>query len=220
MLHFSLDSSERDEHDRMRGVKCFDSVIESIQLACDLGQRPDILFTVFNENIHELEKVYRKISKPRKLILIINPVFEYGGIGDSLSENNLNYLDKWVGKPLIYLNKSFIKLRRDGGNHIEDPICKAASTSIVISPENKLVLPCYHLGLEEFPIESNLESLWNSSEIRELRSKEGKYKKCEGCTINCYMEPSFAVDINKYFRKSLGSSWKYNRMKGTWKELI
>ncbi|MCU7376697.1 hypothetical protein PEC18_39610 [Paucibacter sp. O1-1] len=55
----------------------------------------------------------------------------------------------------VYLNEAFIQLRIDGGNHVDDPVCKAASTTIVISPENKLVLPCYHLGLKDFPIDGN-----------------------------------------------------------------
>ena len=51
MLHFSLDSADAEKHDKMRGVSCFDSVLESIRIAKSLGERPDILFTVF-DRIH------------------------------------------------------------------------------------------------------------------------------------------------------------------------
>ena len=129
-------------------------------------------------------------------------------------------LINWGKKPGVYLNEAFISLRQDGGNHIEKPICKASSTTIVISPENKLILPCYHLGLEEFNIDNNLFELYQSDKIKKLVKLEGKYDKCEGCAINCYMQPSFAVQLNKYFFKALPSTLKYNFMKGTWKELF
>ena len=220
MLHFSLDSASSDVHDEKRGVKCFDKVMESIEIAKRLGERPDILFTVFDDNLHELERVYEEITIPNGLVLIINPVFEYNGVGEKLSSNSLDVLEGWVGKPNVFLNKAFLDLRREGGNHISDPVCKAATSTIVISPENELVLPCYHLGLDKLPIEGNLRSLWESSEVEEMKKLEGRLKECEGCTINCYMQPSFSVEMNRFFWKSLGSTWKYNMIKGTWKELV
>ena len=152
-------------------------------------------------------------------MLILNPVFEYGGIGESLSENSLQKLTSWTNKRNVYLNEAFIELRRNGGNHVADPVCKAASSTIVISPENKLVLPCYHLGYDELPIDGNLHSLWRSPEVESIKKLEGRHTACEGCVINCYMQPSFAVNINRYFWKALGSTFKYSIAKGTWKEL-
>lgn len=220
MLHFSLDSPERDEHDLSRGVKCFDKVMESIQIAKSLGERPDILFTVFESNIHQIEKVWQKICKPHGLVLILNPVFEYNKVGSQLSPAALQQLRQWGKKSNVYLNDAFVQLRLDGGNHTDSPICLAGSTTIVISPENKLVLPCYHLGLKEFAIENNLYELYLSDEVQKLVALEGRLPACEGCAINCYMQPSFAVTINKYWWKALPSTLKYNRIKGTWKQLF
>lgn len=220
MLHFSLDSPEREEHDLSRGVKCFDKVMESIQLAKSLGERPDILFTVFESNIHQIEKVWQELCKPHGLVLILNPVFEYNKVGSQLSPAALQQLRQWGKKSNVYLNDAFIQLRLDGGNHTDSPICLAGSTTIVISPENKLVLPCYHLGLKEFAIENNLYELYLSDEVQKLIALEGRLPACEGCAINCYMQPSFAVTINKYWWKALPSTLKYNRIKGTWKQLF
>ncbi|HAK77908.1 MAG TPA: radical SAM protein [Runella sp.] len=220
MLHFSLDSPEREEHDLSRGVKCFDKVMESIQVAKSLGERPDILFTVFESNIHQIEKIWQEICKPHGLVLILNPVFEYNKVGSQLSPAALQQLRQWGKKSNVYLNDAFIQLRLDGGNHTDSPICLAGSTTIVISPENKLVLPCYHLGLKEFAIENNLYELYLSDEVQKLVALEGRLPACEGCAINCYMQPSFAVTINKYWWKALPSTLKYNRIKGTWKQLF
>lgn len=222
MLHFSLDSPDREAHNASRGVDCFDFVMESIEVAKSLGERPDIIFTVFEHNVDEIEKVYQEICAPNNLVLILNPVFDYGEVdtGASFSEVTLKKLSKWSKKKRVYLNDAFIQLRKDGGNHVDDPVCKAASSTIVISPENKLMLPCYHLGIEEIPIENDLEGLYKSDKVQKLVALEGRMPACEGCTINCYMQPSFAVEVNKYFWKALPSTLKYNLEKGTWKELF
>jgi MoaA/NifB/PqqE/SkfB family radical SAM enzyme len=222
MLHFSLDSANKEIHDKGRNVACFDFVMNSIEIAKKLGEKPDILFTVFEENVHEIKEIYENITKPNGLVLILNPLFEYNKVetGENLSAPTLQTLRKWGKKKYIYLNQAFITLREDGGNHIEKPICKAGSTTIVISPKNELVLPCYHLGLDHIPIEDNLYQLYKSKDVQNLIKMEGKYQECEGCVINCYMQPSFAVQINKYFWEALPSTLQYNIWKGTWKKLF
>ncbi len=220
MLHFSLDSPDRDEHDQSRGVKCFDKVMESIQIAKSYNERPDILFTVFENNIHQIQQLWDEICLPNDLVLILNPVFEYNQVGAQLSTEALQELREWGKRKNVYLNDAFIQLRLDGGNHTSDPVCLAGSTTIVISPENKIILPCYHLGLKEYPIENNLFELYQSPEIQQLVALEGRLPACEGCAINCYMQPSFAVEINKYWWKAFPSTMKYNFLKGTWKQLF
>lgn len=220
MLHFSLDTADKEKHDTMRGVACFDFVMQSIALARDLGERPDILFTVFEENKADISEVYEKICLPNDLVLILNPAFEYNQVGEQLSEKTLNELESWGRKKNVFINSAFLELRRDGGNHISNPVCRAASTTLVISPENELVLPCYHLGEKSFAIGGQLEKLYHQDEVRQLIASEGRLPACEGCTINCYMQPSFSVETGKYFWKSLPSTIKYNRIKGTWKKLL
>ena len=220
MLHFSLDASDATTHDASRGVSCFDCLMESIAIARSLGEKPDILFTVFEGNRHHIQKVYENICRPNKLVLILNPVFEYNTKGSELSSAALDNIQMWGKKKGVYLNDAFIQLRKDGGNSLTRPVCKAASSTIVISPENKLVLPCYHLGLEELPIDNNLYDLYQSNEVKQQIALEGRSPACEGCVINCYMQPSFAVEINKYWWLALPSTLKYNLMKGTWKKLF
>lgn len=222
MLHFSLDSSDRQTHDTGRGVACFDFVMESIKIAQQLGERPDILFTVFGHNLPEIQQVWENICLPNGLILILNPAFDYQDIkaGGQMTEEQLKKLSWWGKQKNVYLNEGFVALRRDGGNQIDTPVCKAASSTIVISPENKLIVPCYHLGIEQFDIEGNLQQLYQSPQIQAYIKQEGRLPACQGCTINCYMQPSFAVEINRYWWRALPSTLKYNLMKGTWKQLF
>lgn len=222
MLHFSLDSPHKEAHDASRGVACFDFVLESLEIAKKIGEKPDILFTVLESNIDQIGEVYHTISRPNKLVLILNPIFEYNQVsaGGGLSAESLQTLRGWGRRKGVYLNGGFIGLREDGGNDVENPVCLAGSTTVVISPENKLVLPCYHLGLKEYAIEGKLEALYHSAEVQEQIGLEGRLPQCQGCAINCYMQPSFAVHVNKYFWQALPSTLKYNLMKGTWKGLF
>lgn len=221
MLHFSLDYYNKEKHDKSRGVPCYDKVMESMELALDLGERPDILMTVFGDNMEDIAPIYHQICLPNRLVLILNPAFDYKDIKTTtFNKIELEKLSAWGKKKGIYLNQAFLKLRENGGNQVSEPVCKAASTTVVISPENKIVLPCYHLGLKEFEIDGKLEELYLSEEVQALVALEGRLPACQGCTINCYMQPSFAVEINKYFWHALPSTLKYNWEKGTWKQLF
>lgn len=211
LLHFSIDSSDPHEHDASRGVRCFDKLMESIEVALSLGEHPDLLFTVTNDNVHRLEEIYRRISYPNRLLLIINPLFEYHRLGSGLSEKVMQRVSAFARKPYTYLNPAFLSLRRTGGNNPEQPACKAVSASVVISPFDELVLPCYHLGLERLPIEGRLYELWHSERVAWHRAMEGRHEACRGCTINCYFEPSFATSPgSRYFWQSLPSKVQYS----------
>ncbi len=221
MLHFSLDAADEAKHDASRGVISFELVMQSIVMAKSMGERPDILFTATEETMGEIPMVY-DLCRNHGLMLILNPVFDYNTIdsGGGLSLHSLQKLSVWGRNKGVYLNEAFIQLRKDGGNHIADPICRAASASIVISPDNKLLLPCYHLGIKALDINDRLYQLYTSPKVKKLIAMEGKYPQCEGCSINCYMQPSFAVEVNRYWWKALPSTLKYNLAKGTWKRLV
>lgn len=222
MLHFSLDSFDENQHNTARGIGCYNSVLQSIEIAKKLNEKPDILFTVSSQNIDQLEKVYQNISFPNGLILIINPIFHYKGMSqeNSLSKDDLEYLLQFSNQKKVYLNKAFVTLRLDGGNHIETPVCKASSSTLVISPDNKLILPCYHLGLDEIAINSNLYDLYHSPLVNYHKENEGRFPECDGCTVNCYFQPSFAVEMNAYFFKALPGTISYMIQKRMYQPIL
>lgn len=210
LLHFSIDAADPERHDRSRGVRCFDKLMHSIEVALDIGERPDLLFTVTNDNLDELHRIYETISRPNKLILIINPLFEYEQLGEALRDDVMETVESFSHQPYTYLNPAFLSLRRSGGNNPDEPVCKAVTTSIVISPFNEIVLPCYHFALERIPIEGRLKQLWKSDRVAYHRALEGRHEVCRGCTVNCYFEPSFAVSPgHRYFWQSVPSKLKY-----------
>jgi MoaA/NifB/PqqE/SkfB family radical SAM enzyme len=208
LLHFSLDSPDEEEHNRIRKIDCYKSIFKSIDIAKSLGEFPDILFTVTNETFRKLPRMH-ELAERHDLVLLVNPVFSYFG-NPGLSAEAVDYIDEYCdGKMSIYLNKGFMKLRRNGGNDINDPSCKAVSRVIVISPYNEIILPCYHFGNDKINIDRPLSEIRKSDKIKYFMQNEGRFDFCSGCTVNCYFEPSFAFPTNLYAVASLTSKFKY-----------
>jgi len=208
LLHFSLDSPDEEEHNKIRKVSCYNHVLKSLDIAKSIGEYPDILFTVTDETYLKLPRMH-EIAQKAGLMLIVNPVFSYFG-NPGLSVKALDYIEEYVnGKMDVYMNKGFIKLRRNGGNDINNPLCKAVSRVVVISPYNEIILPCYHFGNEKIPIDKPIKEIQDSERLKYLRKMEGRFDFCRGCTVNCYFEPSFAFPTNSYALASLSSKFKY-----------
>lgn len=208
LLHFSLDSPDEEEHNKIRRIDCYKHVFKSLEIAKSIGEYPDILFTVTNDTYKKLPGMY-EIAVKNDLVLLVNPVFSYFG-NPGLSDEALDYIENFVeGKPNAYLNKAFIKLRRSGGNDPAKPLCKAVSRVIVISPNNEIILPCYHFSNSKVKIDRPLKEMRELEIIKNYIKMEGRYNFCKGCTVNCYFEPSFAFPTNLYGIASLSSKFKY-----------
>ncbi len=212
LLHFSLDSPDEEEHNRIRKVDCYNQIFKSIDVAKSLGEYPDILFTVTNDTYKKLPRMH-EIAAKNNLVLLVNPVFSYFG-NPGLTDEAVEYVDEYCnGKSDIYLNKGFMKLRLDGGNDINKPKCKAVSRVVVISPYNEIILPCYHFENERIKIDRPIKEIRKSEKIKYFKKMEGRFDFCSGCTVNCYFEPSFAFPTNLYSVASLTSKFKYSYQK-------
>jgi hypothetical protein len=63
--------------------------------------------------------------------------------------------------------------------------------------------------MQALPIENDLFDLWQSSKVQDIIALEGKLPECQGCVINCYMQPSYATRVNRYFWRALPSTLSY-----------
>lgn len=208
LFHFSLDSPDEDEHNRIRKVDCYNSVLNSVELAKSLGEFPDILFTVTNDTYKKLPRMH-EVAASRDLVLLVNPVFSYFG-NPGLSDKAMDFIEEYIeGKIDVYINPSFLKLRRNGGNNVDDPLCKAVSRVIVISPSNEIILPCYHFENDKIKIDKSIKEIQNTDKYKYFLKNEGRFDFCQGCTVNCYFEPSFAFPTNIYGLASVTSKFKY-----------
>ena len=188
-LLFSIDSTDRHEHDRIRATKSFHLVLEALAVARKLRQTLYISHVVTNESIDHVEEMIR-FANDQGAILYLNPCFSFFG-NEGLDPEKARGLFKYFGKAGVIVDRAQLELIVGGGNHTRDPVCRAASSTIVISPENQLWLPCYHFKQEGIPIDGKLYELYKYSDVvRAARENEGKYSFCEGCTVYCYMRNS------------------------------
>jgi MoaA/NifB/PqqE/SkfB family radical SAM enzyme len=206
-LHFSLDAANPELHDRLRGVPCFEKVMESIDIALELDERPDILYTATSETCQELPAL-ADFARKRQLMLIVNPLFPLNGTSP-LAFESLEILRRESRKPYVYLNDAQYRLMRNSGNQIDSPRCRVVDSTVVISPDNHLLLPCYHHHNQKIPLDKPLREILNSKEYDDALSRQGRFCFCDGCTINCYFDPSFLYKFDPYFIDSLISKAKY-----------
>ena len=207
LLHFSLDAVDRWTHDAVRGVRCYDRVMESIEIAKGLGERPDLLCTVTSEHLDGMEKLVRFAQRER-LMLILNPEFSYFGNG-GLSSEDMEALLAFSGMPYVYLNRAFAELYGRGGNDPARPRCRVLDSTIVLSPDGELLVPCFHHHVRRIPVNGNLAEAYYAQETERIRARQGRYDFCEGCTITCYFDPSFHYEVDTLLGLSLWSKAKY-----------
>jgi MoaA/NifB/PqqE/SkfB family radical SAM enzyme len=208
LLHFSIDADNSDLHDQLRGVASYSAVMESIDIALKYRLYPDLLFTYTNENIDSFEGIYR-LGRERKLIVILDPLFSTNGV-DSVKNSTHQKALAYSRKKGVYLNQAHLKIRRMGGNHIRSPLCRAVESTIVIVPDNRLALPCFHHRQTLIPLNDDLKKVLNSKERKDALSRQGRYAFCEKCHINCYFDPSYLYMRNSLFILSIISKFGYS----------
>lgn len=208
LLHFSIDADSEELHNRIRGVNSYAAVLESIDIALKNRLYPDLLFTYTNDNIDSFEGVY-ELAKKKKLILILDPLFSINGHDSVRQCTHLKALS-YAKKRGVYLNHAHLKIRKMGGNHINSPLCKAVESTIVVLPNNRLALPCFHHRMDQLCISKDLKTILNSQERYEALQRQGKYSFCEKCHINCYFDPSYTFMRNSLFMLSFTSKLRYS----------
>ncbi|MBN1465165.1 radical SAM protein [candidate division KSB1 bacterium] len=213
-LHFSLDGLSATKHDAMRGRDSFECVMQSIDRARELGEAPDLLFTVTSKNIDHLAPL-AEFARTLGLILLVNPAF-----ATSVSRPDIGLLgaiERYSSQPFVYVNKAFHHLRRNGGNNTSAPRCRVLDAAIVISPDNKVVLPCFHFQQLKIALHESAEDLGLSTLMKIRHSavwayyqkEQGRFNFCHGCHLNCYFDPSFHHKADEYFWLSFIAKSRY-----------
>jgi MoaA/NifB/PqqE/SkfB family radical SAM enzyme len=188
-LLFSIDSTDPDEHDRIRAMKSFHLALEALAAARKLNQPLYISHVVTNESYDHVDEMVR-FAHDQGAILYLNPCFSFFG-NEGLDRDKARGLYKYFGKPGIIVDGAQLKLIASGGNDPEDPVCRAVTSTVVISPENQLWLPCYHFKNDAIPIDGKLYDLYTHSDVvQRAKADEGRYSFCKNCTVYCYMRSS------------------------------
>jgi MoaA/NifB/PqqE/SkfB family radical SAM enzyme len=202
-LNFSLDGPDAETHDQSRGVKIFDTLVESVKLALSLGEFPVLNHTVTAQNFSRIPEV-AELGKQLGVRVWLNPAFtahsNYNSKKNPTPDMVLAIEAAARNDSNVGYNKAALEFIRDGGNDTNNPRCKAVDAVIAISPHDELLLPCYHFAQTGVPINGRLYELYKQSEVVEdYRKSQGKLSVCEGCTVWCYLIPSFFKGLDKYW---------------------
>ena len=207
ILQFSLDAANREGHDGVKKVPCFDLVMNSIDTARSIRDRPTFIHTVTDTNITSVPDVI-SLARSMNVMLFLNPCFSYFN-NNGLSRENALRLGKIARGKGLTIDRGFLKFLIEGGNKRDNPRCLAVSSVIVISPDDKLILPCFHFKTREIPIKGRLIALRSDPQVEFEKRIEGKHPFCEGCAVNCYIRASLFRRFDRYFLPSVFSAAKY-----------
>lgn len=202
-LNFSLDGSTAEAHDQSRGVQIFDTLVKSVEIAHQLGEYPVLNHTVTAQNYQRVAEV-AELGKTLEARVWLNPAFtahsHYNHKKNPTAEiaDAIEAIAKKYGN--VGYNKAALAFIKAGGNNTDNPRCKAVDAVIAISPNDELLLPCYHFAQTGLPINGRLYDLYHQSEtVADYRQSQGKLSVCEGCTVWCYLIPSFFKGVDKYW---------------------
>ncbi|MHB9027723.1 MAG: radical SAM protein [Candidatus Latescibacterota bacterium] len=209
ILQFSLHGPNRETHDAATVTPSFDRVMDGIALARSLGEQPSFIHTVTDENIGAVPEIMT-MTRALGVMLFFNPCFPYFG-NTGLSPENARELGRMATGKGITLDRGFLRFLIDGGNSRERPRCLAVTSTVVISPDDRLILPCFHRRTKTLPIGGRLFALRKSPEVLQKQEMEGRYPFCQGCAVNCYIRASLFRRLDRYFLPSIASAMKYLR---------
>ena len=212
-LIFSLDAPFAEEHDRIRGTSCFNKFTESVGIAKSLGKVPVINFTATRDTIRFLPEM-AELASSHGLLLWINPVFDLEKL-EGFTKETVDYVKYYTWHKNVAFDLASLELASSFGNSRTRPRCRAYDTTVTITPDGDLMLPCFKNKGGKVKINGTIKSTLQAA--REFKFSQGKMDICSGCMMWSYMIPSFFSGLDKYFflnlRSIISLYWKEHRLR-------
>ena len=186
-LGFSLDYPIASEHDRSRGVDCYNLTLSAIKMAREKGENLFINFTLTRDSVRFLPEMV-ELSEKLKVPVRLSPVFDFFGT-QGFSPATLEHIKYYARRKNVLVNLAAIAFIQAGGNQTLFPRCRAQQTTVTIMPDLKPVAPCFY----------------------NPAGRQGKEAVCSSCMRWPYMLPSFLLGIDRYFWLNLYSEWSANK---------
>lgn len=187
-IYFSIDYPVSSEHDRSRGVECFDLVVSAVKKARQTERKPFILCTITRDSIRFLPEMV-ELSERLKTPVCLNPVYDFYGT-QGFEPATIQHIYYYSRRKNVLVNRAAVEFMRDGGNKVLYPRCRAKETTVTLLPDGRVISPCFY----------------------NPGGKQGREGICSSCMRWPYMLPSFSVGIDKFRWLDLFSEYS-NRIK-------
>jgi MoaA/NifB/PqqE/SkfB family radical SAM enzyme len=221
----SLDYPKADQHNRMRGIKVFNKVMESIDLANKNDIKPIISTVVMKDNIQYLPEMCELAEKLGCSIEIYpcediirdfpNQSYQIENLDDIIPDVPLwANLMRTLGR--IYKNvltdPISIELVEKGGfggyptYHQNTLRCHVAEAYLFISHDGIIRYPCKIHPIKSFnALKYPIAEIYNSKEVREIMDKYDNFKFCDGCRLGCAIVSSMPTRWKTVYMKFIKS---------------
>lgn len=206
----SLDYPNSELHDKMRGIRVFDKVIKTIDLANSQDIKVIISTVVMRDNLHLLEKICQLADD-------LNCSIELFPCEDIIRDfQNKSYFIKHVENliPDISLWANLIRsLRAKFKNILTDPIsvevvekggfggypsfnqnilrCHVAEAYLFIRNNGFVDYPCkIHPIVSYDALKYPISMIYNSKKVKEIMKRHDTFDFCDGCRLGCSIASS------------------------------
>ena len=217
----SLDYPKAELHDKMRGIKVFDKVLESIKLANKNDIKPIISTVVMKDNLKYLENMC-ELAENLNCSIEIYPCED---IIRDYPENSYQIDDIYDLIPEISIWANIMRsLRRQYKNILTDPIsievvenggfggyplyhqktlrCHVAEAYIFISHDGLVHYPCKIHPISSFnALKHSLHNIYYSKEVKAIMKKHDSYNFCENCRLGCAIASSIPTRWKTVYSK-------------------
>lgn len=201
-LQFSCEAADAATHDAVRGPGSHARVLESMACARRLGQRFNLVATITDVTLAQLDTLLA-FAAAHRTVLALNPCFASAHQA-GLSAAGARVLMRAARHPWAVADHAALALIADGGNQCVRPVCRAGRATMTITPDNQVAAPCLHHEQQRVPIAGDLAHAWRATQA--VAARAGTYEVCRGCTLYCYMRASL---YRRYPLRTLRSLTKY-----------
>jgi len=217
----SIDYPTAEQHDRMRGMKVFEKVMEMIEIANKRDIKVIISTVVMKDNIHLLEEICEigeKLNCSMELFPCEDIIRHYNDKRCQITniQDMIPNIPQWA-KTIRNLRSRFkhiltdpvsIDLVEKGGfggypsYHQKVLRCHVAKSFLFIRHDGFMDFPC-----KIYPIKSvdafkyPIPKIYNAIEIREIMKKHDSYDQCNNCRLGCAIAASLPSSMKAVYSK-------------------
>lgn len=193
--NISLDTLNREKYKRIRGIDGLERAKNIAKKLGKLSKNAKIICVVTEENIDEIADLL-KFAQENHIQIYFSPLFSYfEGMKNSCKYDTVS-LDKLFFEPYTMIALHFIEFFNsiDANKY---PRCMCNDDVITVSPNGKIISPCYYYQISEIGKKyDSLIDIVNSEEFQKHKRQAGTFKSCKGCTAIPYLGFSFEYKLD------------------------